>query len=157
MNDLSIYESGNGGDVRLLGNDLETTDSYFNMPYLAWFGGNPGFNTSINTEEGEQNFDWFGNDLLMFNESDIQFNSLLENALNTIALDSNGRNLIENQAKIDLDFFSTFALVDVNVSIIDDDKVQIDLELTKPSNLDVKSFQFIWDATTQEVIENKIL
>ena len=68
MNDLVIWETGNGGDAQLLGNDLATTDGLTNMPYLGWFGGNPGFITTGNELENEQRFDWWGNSLLLNND-----------------------------------------------------------------------------------------
>ena len=63
MSDLVIYETGDGGDVVLKGNDFELTESLFNMPYLAWFGGNPGFSTTGNELENEQRFDYWANSL----------------------------------------------------------------------------------------------
>jgi len=156
-NDLSIYETGSGGDTQLKGNDLVTTDSFFNMVYLGLFGGNPGFPTIGNELKNEQRFDWWGNSLLMANNQVIQFNSELEHTLNTTAINSNGRLLIENAAKKDLAFFSTFAKVDVNVTIISTDKVSIFVELSELENSDDKDFQFIWDETKKELIEEIII
>jgi hypothetical protein len=157
MDDLVVYESGNGGDLQLLGNDLATTDSFFNMPYLGWFGGNPGFVTTGNEIESEQRFDWWGNELLFPNQEEIQFNSFLEDILNNTAVDSSGRNTIRNFATRDLNFLGTFATVTVDVVILDDNKVSILAKMGEPDNLDVKTFQFIWDATKKELIEEKIL
>jgi len=157
MNDVIIYENGNGGDVQLKGNDLATTDGFTNMPYLAWFGGNPGSITTGNEIEDEQRFDWWGNNLLLENQQEIQFNSFLENILNNTTIDSEARASIQNFATKDLDFILTFASVDVSVSIISDDRISIEAKLTKPGNLDVKTFQYLWDATNQELIEEKIL
>lgn len=157
MSDLVIYESGNGGDVSLMGNDLAMTDGFTNMPYLGWFGGNPGFNTTGNEIENEQRFDWFGNSLFFENQPIIQFNSFLEDVLNNTTLDSDGRNKIENFAARDLEFLSTFAEVEVNASIISDNKVSIEVKLKKPGNLDEKSFQFVWDATNKELITEETI
>jgi hypothetical protein len=157
MNDVVLYESGNGGDVQLKGNDLATTDGFTNMPYLGWFGGNPGFVTTGNELENEQRFDWWGNSLLLNNDKEIQYNSFLENILNNTAIDSEGRNNVENFARRDLEFLLTFAEVDVDISIISDNRISIEVKLTKPDNLDVKTYQFIWDATNKELIEERIL
>lgn len=157
MSDLAIHESGNGGNVNLLNNDFELTDGLFNMVYLAWFGGNPGFVTTGNEIETEQRFDWWGNSLFFPNDPDLQFNSTLEHVLDTTPLNSQGRILIENSAKTDLQFMSKFAEVEVEVSIISDDKVSILAKLTEPDNLQEKEFQFIWDSTKNELIESRTL
>ena len=117
MNDLSLQDAGNGGDAILRGNDLEGTDSFFNMAYIALFGGNPGFSTTGNELDTEERFDWWGNSALFQDEPAIQINSLTEHILNTTELSSQGRVIIENSVKKDLEFFSTFAEVEVNVSI----------------------------------------
>jgi len=153
MTDLMIFESGVGGDVRLLGNDIEMTDSIFNMVYLALFGGNPDASTTGSEIESEQRSDFWGNGLLLPNDTELQFNSTTENTLNNVSLDSSGRIEIEEAVKKDLEFMSALARVGVDVSIVSDDRVQIDILLTEPGNLTEKTFQFIWDATKQELIE----
>ena len=64
MTDLVIYETGDGGDVQLQGNDLATTSGITNQPYLGWFGGNTDASTTGNELEGEQKLDWWGNSVL---------------------------------------------------------------------------------------------
>lgn len=150
--DLLLHETGNGGDLSLNGNDVAVSDGFTNMPYIGWFGGNPLGSTTGNEIPNEQRLDWWGNSLLFPNNKNIQVNSALENALNTIPLNSEGRNLIEQAAKEDMKFFSNFAQTSVSVSILSDDKVQIDLKVNEPSNLQSKDFQYIWDATRQEII-----
>ncbi len=78
MDDISIYETGSGGDLELLGNDIASTSGLFNMVYMAWFGGNPEASTTGNELESELRDDWFGNALLFENEKEVQFNSILE-------------------------------------------------------------------------------
>lgn len=153
MTDLMVFESGTGGDVRLLGNDIEMTDSIFNMVYMALFGGNPEAVTTGSELESEQRGDFWGNGLLLPNDKESQFNSITEKTLDNTALDSAGRIEIEESVKTDLEFMSSLARVDVDVSIVEDDRVQIDVLLTEPDNLTEKSFQFIWDATRKELIE----
>jgi hypothetical protein len=155
--DIAIYESGNGGDAKVKGNDLELTESLFNSVYIAWFGGNPGASTTGRELPNEQRFDWWGNSLLFPNDKEIQFNSELENALNTLPLTSATRTEFEKIAKKDLDFLTTFAEVKTSVSILNDNKIQIDAFLQEPNNLDDKKFRFIWDATKKELIEKIIL
>jgi len=157
MADLVIYETGNGGDVVLKGNDFDLTEGLTNMPYLGWFGGNPGASTIGNEIDTEQRLDWWGNSLIFNNNKNIQFNSLLEDALNNTALDSEGRIIIEEIAKQDLKFLNTFAEVEVDASILSDNRISINVKLTEPDNLQEKEFQFIWDETKKELIETLTL
>jgi hypothetical protein len=94
---------------------------------------------------------------LLSNDIEFQFNSTTEKTLDITALDSGGRIEIEEAVKKDLEFMSSLAKVGVDVSIISDNRVQIDVILTEPDNLTEKNFQFIWDATKSELIEEIIL
>lgn len=157
MNDIVIYETGSGGDLQLLGNDIASTSGLFNMVYMAWFGGNPEASTTGNELESELRDDWFGNALLFENEKQVQFNSLLEKTLNETALDSSGRITIEEAAKKDLEFMKDIADVSVSVSILSDDRVSITARLKEPENIEVKEFQLIWDNLKNEVIIEKTI
>lgn len=83
MTDLLIYESGNGGELLLRGNDLAGVNGYENAGYLAQFGG----------------AEWWGNYM-----TDQPYNSQTEIALQTNALSSAGRLAIEQAIKADLEF-----------------------------------------------------
>lgn len=156
MADLTIYETGSGGDFYLNGNDLSTTQSgLFEMVYMAWFGGNPQADTTGNEIPSELRQDWFGNALLFDNEPSIQYNSNLERALSQTALSSAGRIEIEEAAKSDLEFLSDVANIVVDVSILSDYKISIFVSLTEPENLQQKEFQLIWDGVKNEIIIQK--
>jgi len=157
MQDIVIYETGSGGDLQLLGNDIASTSGLFNMVYMAWFGGNPEASTTGNEIVSELRDDWFGNALFFNNEDQIQFNSNLEKALNETALDSAGRITIEDAAKKDLEFLKEIAEVSVSVSILSDNKVSITARLKEPENIEVKEFQLIWDNLKNEVIIEKTI
>lgn len=152
MRDLTIYESGNGGDLALSGNDLLNTSSLFNMPYLAMFGGNVGYPTPTRRPESEQAFDWWGNSLLVPDEKAAQFNSLTEAMLMNVALNSAGRIRLQQTVEKDLEFMSAFAEVTVVVSIVTIDHVRISIKVHEPDNQQALEFIYIWDATKQEVI-----
>lgn len=119
------------------------------MPYIAMFGGNPSQSTPTQRVVGEQNFDWFGNSF----ETDaiLQTNSLTERTLRSVALNSAGRVQIEQAVNADLEFMRTFAKVTVVVSIISDDRVQIDIYIVELSNLQNTSQRFIWDSSNQTI------
>lgn len=157
MADLLIYSSGGGGEANLLSNDLELTDGIFNQVYLGLFGGNPGFVSTGITIESEQNFDWWGNNLFFNNDPEKQFNSYTENILNTIALNSQSREIIKGFVLKDLQFLTNLAEVKAEIFIIDSDKVMIEVKLKELSNQQNKEFQFIWDATKSELIEKRTI
>jgi hypothetical protein len=149
--DLEVIETGNGGDLVKNPKDLSVIDGFQNMPYLAMFGGSPGFPTPVDRPENSQAFDWWGNSLLLNDNQSVQFNSLTEEILTKVALNSSGAARIEQAIKDDLDFMTEFANVDVSVSIISDDKVAIGIVLIEPDNEQNKAFIFIWDATNEEL------
>jgi len=142
--DVRLYEVGSGGDFQIQGNDFIGCFSFENFPYLAMFGGNPLSITSEKTE-GEESFDYWGNTLLFENNPEVQFNSRTERTLQSVALNSTGRKLIEEAVNADLEFMQAFAEVSVSVTIPLIDKVVIDILLKEPSNGVEKRFTYIWD------------
>jgi hypothetical protein len=158
MSDLLIYMTGNGGEANLINdNDLELTNGLFNMVLIAMFGGNPDGVTTESIEEGEQRFDWWGNSLFFNNKPEQQFNSYTENLLNNIALTSQSRGIIKGYVLKDLEFLSNLAEIDVNISLLSNDKIDITVKVKELSNIQNSEFQFIWDATKSELIENRII
>lgn len=154
--DLSIYETGSGGDLILKGANLETTESLWNMPYLALFGGNVEQSTPNIVNENEQQFDWWGNNLLIPNEPNLQYNSLTEKTLNETALNSSGRLKIKQSVKKDLAFMSDFADIEVTVSLLSVDRVEIKILMTEPATQNIREYVYLWDATKNEVINQEL-
>jgi hypothetical protein len=126
--DLSIVETGNGGDLRHTGIDFAVVNGIENMPYLAMFGGNP-IPDPQNELEKSQNFDWWANNLLMPSDSVIQMISITERTLNTTPLTSSGRVTIENAIKKDLEFLSPVVKIEVSVVIAATDRINISLRI----------------------------
>jgi hypothetical protein len=143
--DILSVETGNGGDMLLKGRDLGAAFGWENMVYLAMFGGNVGFPTPRTRPNGEQAFDWWGNGVIAPNDITVQFNSLTENALNTIALTSSGRVLIEDAVKKDLAFMSAFANLAISVTITGVDRLQIAIRIARPDNLQSEELIYLWD------------
>lgn len=113
--DQAIGESaGNGGDLQLLGNDLALVYGMENQVYLALFGGNV---------EGN----WWGNSLLMPNDTAKQFNSNTERTLNTVALNSSG--IAKIQAAVESDLKYLKAKVTVIVSLFDTNTVGLNIKV----------------------------
>ena len=145
MQDVLILETLNGGDLNKVAGDLALAKGWENMPYIALFGGNVRQSTPTERVDGEQNLDWFGN--AFETETGLQINSQTERVLSQVNLNSNGRILIEQAVNADLEFMREFATVNVEVSIISDDRVQIDIDVIEPTNLQNKQYRYIWDST----------
>lgn len=131
MFDLAIVETGSGGDIQKVGNDIALVYGVENQPYLAMFGGNIEADT-VSGVVTEQSFDYWGNSLLMSNNPNIQFNSKLERTLLTTPLTSAGRTKIINAVTNDLQYIKDSLGDDVviNVAIISDNWLQIQLTIT---------------------------
>jgi len=126
MFDFAVIEGLNGGDLQMIGNDIATYEGIEGMPYLSWFGGNPGYPTQ-KRNEGEEANDWWGNNLLLFDDQGIQFNSLLEKKLQTVAITSAGRADMEETAKKDLLWLLPYGSYEVTVTIVTVDHVRLRL------------------------------
>lgn len=151
--DIELKETFDGGDFVMKRNDVSVIMGFENMPYLAMFGGNPGFNTPFRRQKNQQAYDYWANTLLANNNASIQFNSYTEHSLNTTPLNSNGRLLIEQAVKKDVQFMRPFAKVGVSVTIIGVDRIVIGIRVIKPDNLQQRDFIYIWDATIKELID----
>lgn len=149
--DLEVVENGDGGELVKTVKDLSVIYGWENNPYLAMFGGNPGFVSPSTIPAGQQNFDWWGNNQLMPNDPNSQFNSLTEYTLNTVALNSGGIQQIQDAVTQDLNFMLDFASIAVNVSLTGPDRVQIMIAIQQPDNLQTQLYVFLWDATKKEL------
>jgi len=150
MSDLKLIETFDGGDLVLNGNDLQVIDGFQNMIYLALFGGNVEQSTK-QYNENEERFDFWANSLLMLDSPDIQYNSETERTLNEVSLNSRGRLLIEQSVKKDLEFMQDFGNIEVNVSIVQNDRVKINVIIKEPNELNSNEFNYIWGATENEL------
>lgn len=151
MSDLKIVETGDGGDAVLKGNDLLIIEGFQNMPYLGLFGGNLNESTDGAKPPDEQAFDWWGNHLLMPNNPSLQFNSSLEKLLLNIVLSSEGRVEIISKTIEDLKFMNDFAVIEVDAVVIEVDRIEINIKITEPGNLESNEFTYIWDSTNSEL------
>tara|TARA_R110001599_G_scaffold318295_1_gene527886 strand:- start:1089 stop:1613 length:525 start_codon:yes stop_codon:yes gene_type:complete len=149
--DLEIIETGNGGDARLVSRDLFMISGWENMPYLAMFGGNLRQSTGATRAEAEQAFDWWGNRLLFSDTPELQFNSLTERRLNSVALNSSGRLLVEQAIVRDLEFMQAFAEISVETAITGPDRLEIRISIRKPEQLQEQVYIYLWDGILQNL------
>lgn len=159
MADLSIFESGNGGDVERNGDNIVLTEGLFVQIYLAMFGGNVEGDT-ISEEISDpsiQNKGWWGNNVLFEDDPQLQFNSKTERTLNTTPLTPAGRQVIQAAVQEDMEFLSELGEVNVVVTIPDVDKVQIVVTIQQPTEEQPQNFIFLWDGTRNEVITNRVI
>ena len=155
--DLHIYETGNGGDLAKLSNDLVLTESLYQTIYISLFGGNIEANTLGNEIDSEERFDYWANDLVFKNNPSKQFNSNTERTLNNIVINSSGRLELKRSVESDLFFLNKIADLNVNIVILGTNKIKINIVLESIPNQSDKQFQFIWDnAKKQIIIDNTI-
>ena len=152
MADLKLTAYRDGTDLELIGVDLVSIDGFQNMPLLGLYGGNFEESTKV-FNLAELRSDWWGNEMLDFDNPSVQMNSKLERTLINTALNSAGRIEIEETVKKDLEFMTTFGDLEVTVSIVDVDRISIYIKITEPSNEESNEFTFIWNATEKELKE----
>lgn len=155
--DIQLFENGSGGEMIIDNQDLSMTETLFQTIYLALFGGNVEANTTGNESSGDDRFDWWGNSLLFSNIRSKQFNSNTERALNNTTLNSRGRSVIETAVLSDLRFLNKVADIDVDVSILSTDKVEITIFLKQAQNIAENQLQFVWSNARNQVIIQKII
>ena len=152
--DINLYETGEGADYVVLENDIQLSNALWLPVYLALFGGNVAQTTDSVSEDFLQRFDYWGNTLLeSFPEA--QYNSEFERSLNETALNTGNIVLLEGIAKRDLRFLSGLGEINVDISLIRVDAIEINIDLIEPESDAVNIFSFVWDATRTERIVNR--
>ena len=155
--DILLFESGDGGEMLVLNNDISLVETLYQQVYLRLFGGNVEANTTGNEIEGQQRDDWWGNTLLFNDRKDKQFNSNTERVLDSVALNTSGRIDIIRAVEDDLKNLENIADVFVNVVILSHTRIEISVLLRKPEGIEDKALQFIWDNATKEIIIDKTI
>lgn len=151
--DVRIYESGSGGDMFLLGNDIQVLNGFENYPYIAMFGGNIESDTTGPKKPNILSTDYFGNYLLNPDAPENWYNSRTERTLKNVHLSPSTRSEIEQAVIHDLGFLNSFAITTVNVTLIGVDKVRISIKIEEPNSINSTEFVYIWDSTEQELTD----
>lgn len=155
--DILLFESGDGGEMAIQGNDLVLIETILQQAYIALFGGNVEANTVGDEIPTQERFDYWANSLLWPDSPNKQFNSNTERVLQNTVLNSAGRIEITSAVELDLDYLKLIANFEVEVSILSHNKVQISISLTKKDNLEDKVLILVYDNAKNEVITNKII
>jgi hypothetical protein len=155
--DLHVFESGNGGELALLSGDLVLVESLYQTIYIALFGGNVEASTLGNEIDSEERNDYWANALIFKNKPSKQFNSNTERTLSNVTINTSGRLKIQSAVEQDLFFLKKIVDFEVNIVILDINKIQIDLKLEEIPNQSDKQFQFIWDNAEKQIISDNII
>ena len=135
IQDILIYESGDGGEMKLKNDDLETVSSITNSFYLALFS--------------SKTSGWWGNSELL---ADNTFDSSFERTLDSVSLSSSGLKQLEQSALEDLNFLKIYGEISVFASVLDLNKISLKINFKEPSGSE-KIVKFVFDKLRNEIIE----
>lgn len=150
--DIMLYQTGSGGDMAVLNNDLVLGDVMFQQVHLALFGGNVKANTESSYIDTEERFDYWGNSLIWGNSKPEQFNSNTERTLRNVVLNSSGRLAILQAVNTDLEAIKGFVNYTASVSLVSTNSVKIAIELSSKTNVESKVLEIIFDNSKNELI-----
>lgn len=155
--DINLHESGSGGEMAIVSNDLLIGESLYMQVYLALFGGNVEANTIGNELLSEERFDWWGNPLFFREVPTKQFNSNTERALQNVVLNSSGRLEIIQAVSTDLEYLNNLLNYTIDVSFPNLNHILISINFSQKSNLEDKVLQLLYNNAKNELIIEKII
>lgn len=155
--DILLRETGSGGDFSLISNDLVLSDVLYQQFYLALFGGNIKASTKQSYLDNEERLDFWGNTLVWATNKARQFNSETERVIQEIVLNSSGRMKIIQAVKDDLAYLESMINFEVEVNLLNQNRLSIIITFTEKTNQQNKSLQFVIDSSKNEVIIKEIL
>lgn len=155
--DIHLYESGSGGQLALINNDIALTEVLYNQFYLALFGGNIDASTTGNEINGQIRNDYWANSLFFADNSVKQFNSNTERVLDSVVLNSSGRLEIERAVNEDLSYLKNIVNFTVNVYFDQTNKVVIEVKFSKKTDQEEKILQLVYDNAKNEIIIDRII
>ena len=155
--DINLFEGGSGGEMRILNSDLLLTETIYQTIYLALYGGNVEQSTTSEETDLEENFDYWGNQLFYSNNPDKWFNSQTERVLSTVALNGEGRRLIEDAVNADLQFLNNVVNFEVEVSISSNNRAEIAIFISEFQNQSDRQLKMVWENSRNELIIQEII
>lgn len=155
--DINLHESGSGGEMAIVSNDLLLGEVLYNQIYLSLFGGNIEANTTGNEIISEIRQDWWGNPLFYSENGSKQFNSNTERAILNNALNSSGRLNIINAISTDLEYLNSVINYSIDVSFPKINTILITIKFTRKGDLEDKILQMVYDNAKNELLIQKII
>jgi len=155
--DINLFEGGSGGEMRILNSDLLMAETIYQTIYLALYGGNVEQSTTSEETDLEENFDYWGNQLFYSNNPDKWFNSQTERVLSTVALNGEGRRLIEDAVNADLQFLNNVVNFEVEVSISSNNRAEIAIFISEFQNQSDRQLKMVWENSRNELIIQEII
>ena len=155
--DINLFEGGSGGEMRILNSDLLMAETIYQTIYLALYGGNVEQSTTSEETDLEENFDYWGNQLFYSNNPDKWFNSQTERVLSTVALNGEGRRLIEDAVNADLQFLNNVVNFEVEVNIAANNKAEIIIAISEFQNQANRQLKMVWENSRNELIIQEII
>ena len=155
--DINLFEGGSGGEMRILNSDLLMSETIYQTIYLALYGGNVEQDTTEDESDLEENFDYWGNQLFYSNNPDKWFNSQTERTLSTVALNGEGRKLIEDAVNADLQFLNNVVNFEVEVSISSNNRAEIAIFISEFQNQSDRQLKMVWENSRNELIIQEII
>jgi len=150
MIDFKIKDTPEGGAIEFSGSDVKLTGSWATMLYMGLFGGNTEAVTG-QRNAGQIAEDYWANSLLFQDKPQKQNNSRTENALKSGVIGYDAVRKVTEAAQKDLIFFQQFANLEVEVEEQGYHSIALNITVQEPGNLENKLYQFVWDATEQEL------
>jgi len=155
--DINLHESGNGGEMDIVSNDLLLGESLFQQVYLALFGGNVEAVTRGDELITEERFDYWANSLFFAETPSKQFNSITEKTINSVALNSQGRLSIINAVNEDLSYLTELLNYSIDVEIFEVNKIRIIINFTPKDNQQSRVLQLVYDNAKNELIIERVI
>ena len=155
--DINLHESGSGGEMAIVSNDLLMGEALFQQVYLALFGGNVEANTIGNELISEERFDYWQNPLFFAETPSKQFNSNTERELQKVVLNTSGRLKIIQTVSDDLEYLSNLLKYDVDVQFVSTNHIRIIINFAQKGSQENRVLQMVYDNAKGELIIEKTI
>ena len=155
--DINLHESGSGGEMDIVSNDLLMGEVLFQQVYLALFGGNVEANTIGNELVSEERFDYWANPLFFAEIPSKQFNSNTERELQKVVLNTAGRLRIIQVVNEDLSYLTILLNYDVDVQFVGTNLIRIIVNFTQKGSQENRVLQMVYDNAKGELIIEKTI
>jgi len=155
--DINLHESGSGGEMAIVSNDLLMGEVLFQQVYLALFGGNIEANTIGNELVSEERFDYWANPLFFAQTQIKQFNSNTERELQSVVLNTSGRLRIIQSVNEDLSYLTILLNYKVDVEFVGTNHIRIIVNFTQKGSQENRVLQLVYDNAKGELIIEKTI